>query len=322
MQLRIAPRFADLLLVVVTLFWGTSFPLVKFLGDAVDPIVLMTYRFTFAAVFAGTYLIVKKRRLFRDLTAGLVTGVLLWLIFFPQMVGLRYTTASNSAFLTSLFVAFVPPFSFLVHRRKPSLEQGFAVILALCGSWFLTGGVASVNVGDLFTLGAAVSCGAYMVAVETFSRRSKDWFAFSFQQFCVVAILGFVQVLMTGLSFSLPDAGSVWITAYLSVVVTLIALAAQTWAQRHTSTIKAALIFVLEPVVAVLIAALWLEERFSAGQAVGAGLIFTALVVAALPIGRLFEARRRRFEGLISKGCDLSRETSSVEQLRKETCRE
>lgn len=287
-------RHAELLLFIVTLFWGTSFPLIKFLGKTIDPIVLMTYRFVLAAGLAGAYLFWRKRRLFGELKAGLVTGILLWLIFFPQMTGLRYTTASNSAFLTSLFVAFVPPFSFFVHRRRPTLEQGAAVLLALGGSWLLTGGIAEVNAGDLITLGAAVGCGAYMVAVETYSRTVKDWFALSFQQFCVVAVLGVAQVFLTGLPLTVPDAGGVAVIAYLAVFVTLVALATQTWAQRHTSTMKAALIFVMEPVVAVVLAVIWLGERFSAAQAAGAGLIVTALVVAVLPLEAWVKKKNER----------------------------
>lgn len=298
MRFRPQPRHAEFLLFVITLFWGTSFPLIKFLGAVVDPIVLMTYRFVLAAGLAGAYLFWNKRRLFGDLKAGLVTGVLLWLIFFPQMTGLRHTTASNSAFLTSLFVAFVPPFSFLIHRKRPSLEQLAAVVLALCGSWLLTGGIAALNAGDLVTVGAAVGCGAYMVAVETYSRTVKDWFALSFQQFCVVATLGIAQMFLTGLPFTVPDANAAAMIAYLAVFVTLVALATQTWAQRHTSTMRAALIFVMEPVVAVVIAAIWLGERFSTVQAAGAGLIVTALVVAVLPLEAWIKKKNERKESV------------------------
>lgn len=289
--MNLHPKHAAALLLVVTIFWGTSFPFIKFLVPVVDPIVLMTYRFGIAAVLAALSLLVSGRRFFADPLPGLVSGILLWLILFPQMLGLRYTTASHSAFVTSLFVVFVPLFAFLIHRRLPSIEQSVAIVLAVSGLWGLTGGVASANFGDLLTLGSAFACGAYMVTIETYACESRDWLTLSFQQFLVVTIAGFIQVKFSGLDFVAPDFKHGMMVVYLAVCVTFVSLSSQAWAQRHVSSMKASIIFTLEPVVAALISMVWLGDAFSFRQFGGAVLIILALLVTALPLRRLLRSR-------------------------------
>ena len=67
--------------------------------------------------------------------------------------------------------------------------------------------------------------------------------------------------------------------AYLAVFCTLLAFGVQTWAQRHTTPLRIALISALEPVFAALWAALLLGERLSAIELGGAALIIAGVVL-------------------------------------------
>lgn len=272
---------AELALIAITIIWGTTFPLTKYLGATMDPVTLLFYRFLFAAILLGLTLVFKRKNLFEDLKAGLILGILLWLVFICQMVGLRDTTASNSGFITGLFVVTVPICAFAINREVPTPAQSVGAVLALIGLWLITGGITSANRGDVITLGTAVSCGFYIVLAEPYTRRAKNIFVLTFQQFFVCAVLSGLYALVTGLSFGIPSGMALIFATYLAIFATLLCVSVQMWAQQHTSPIRATLIFALEPVVAAVLAWAFLGELFSFWQAVGGALILLAMVWSA-----------------------------------------
>src|SRR5690348_16387619 len=111
MTTRLKQVLSDASLLYVAAIWGSTFIVVKDSLRNIDPIVMVGYRFLLAALFLLIFLIIKKKVFWKNLIPGIVLGILLWLIYIPQTVGLLYTTAANSVFITGLFVAFVPIFS-------------------------------------------------------------------------------------------------------------------------------------------------------------------------------------------------------------------
>src|ERR1700731_4588764 len=93
---------ADLALVGATAIWGCTFLLVQYALKDISPILFLGFRF---AVASGALFVVYRRKLMR---AAVVPGLAACLFLFAgyafQTVGLKYTTASKSAFLTSLSV--------------------------------------------------------------------------------------------------------------------------------------------------------------------------------------------------------------------------
>jgi len=275
---------AELALIGITLIWGTTFPLTKYLEATMDPVTLLFYRFSSATVLLGIYLALKRKNIFQGYKDGLILGVLLWLVFICQMVGLRDTTASNSGFITGLFVVTVPLCGFFINRQIPTPAQGIGAILALFGLWLLTGGTTSANRGDIITLGTAMSSGVYIVLAEPYTRRAKNIFALTFQQFFICAILSGLYAVVTDLSFVIPNAMALFSGLYLTLFATLLCLLVQMWGQKYTSPIRASLIFALEPVVAAALSWAFIGETFSFSQAIGGSLILAAMVVTVLPV--------------------------------------
>jgi drug/metabolite transporter (DMT)-like permease len=58
----------------------------------------------------------------------------------------------------------------------------------------------------------------------------------------------------------------------------------QVWAQRVVPPYLAALVFILEPVFASFFAFLWLNERLSSLDWLGAALVVVSLLVCTLPL--------------------------------------
>ena len=92
---------AHLLLVLITLVWGSTFVLVKQALAESSPLLLNAVRMSLAAVVLAVYYwryLVKMDR--KAAFAGCVVGIFLFLGYALQTTGLQHTTPSKSAFLT------------------------------------------------------------------------------------------------------------------------------------------------------------------------------------------------------------------------------
>ncbi|MCI0331273.1 MAG: DMT family transporter [candidate division Zixibacteria bacterium] len=145
---------ADLILLFVTLIWGSTFTVVKGALSDASPFFFLAVRFLLAALIFSALFYRKIFPLdFLSLRAGVAVGLCLFLGFAFQTYGLVYTSASRSAFLTSLLVLWVPFISLFVEKERPAASQWAAIGVAIAGMWFLNrpeGG--RLNLGDGLTI--------------------------------------------------------------------------------------------------------------------------------------------------------------------------
>src|SRR2546426_6245803 len=84
------------------------------------------------------------RRTAETLRTAAIASVFLFVGYVAQTVGMRYTTASNSAFITALYVVLVPLF-----LRRFDLRLWTALSFAVSGLWLLIRPSAEMNRGVL-----------------------------------------------------------------------------------------------------------------------------------------------------------------------------
>lgn len=113
------PLKAELMLIVVTLFWGSSYLFMKLGLGTMGEFNLIALRFGLAFILAG---LLFRRRLrsvdARTLKYGALLGFLLLGVFTCITFGLKTTTTSNAGFLVALTVVFVPMLEVLVFRKS------------------------------------------------------------------------------------------------------------------------------------------------------------------------------------------------------------
>ncbi|MBA3972757.1 MAG: EamA/RhaT family transporter [Candidatus Solibacter sp.] len=276
---------AELTLVLIALIWGATFVVVKAaLADATT-LAFLAIRFSVASLLL---FLVFRSRLGAAVPArtswigGAVCGAFLFVGYALQTSGLRYTTASNSAFLTGLYVVLVPLFVSIHARRRLGLAVWAACALAFAGTALMTGlGIGAPNRGDLLTIGCAAAFSAHIVAVAHWSGRiNYEWL--TLLQVAGVAALSLA-------TFWWAETPSIhWTPRLLAALLATAALATAlsfslyTWAQRHTSATRAALLFALEPVFAGLVAWVFAGERWTALSLAGAALILASILLAEL----------------------------------------
>src|SRR4030081_1441281 len=92
---------ADLVLVVVTAIWGSTFIVNRLMLETTPPLLFLLMRFSLAA--ALLFVVARPRPRTRGLVRdSVVIGVLLAIGIGCQLAGQLFTTASKAAFVTGL----------------------------------------------------------------------------------------------------------------------------------------------------------------------------------------------------------------------------
>lgn len=286
------------LLLLVTLVWGTTFPLVKAALRDTTPLTFNLVRMALAALV----LLAVNARSLRALSAselrfGGLAGALLGLGYQFQTAGLARTSASRSAFLTGLVVVLVPLLSLVPGAapsgaRRPSFTAFAGAALAFAGLILLTSPPASANHpvglfagigrGEALTLACAVAFATHLLTLAHAAQRMS------------ARRLGTLQIAFCALTMAvtLPLGGrpSLHLTPVLAIALAVTALFAtaaaftiQSWAQQHLPASHTALIFTMEPVFAWLFSLLFLGERLSPRALGGAALILAGILLAEFP---------------------------------------
>ncbi len=286
-EARRVPRLvADFALLAVAAAWGLTFPLGKIVLASLPPFTYLAVRFTIAAVILGITLPGRRHVATpqRAWTTAVAVGMVLFVAYALQTVGLRLTSASNSGFITGLSVAMVPLMSAVWLRGAPRPAVLAGVAAATAGLGLLTlNDPAPVRLGDLLTLGCAAGFALHIVLIGRLAR-TLDHVTLATAQIVPVALLSALAALTEHPLPALAAADlSLWgIIAFMALTGTVAAFLIQTWAQRFTSASHTGLMFAFEPVAAALAAHALLAEVLTGLQAVGAGLILAGIVAAEL----------------------------------------
>jgi drug/metabolite transporter (DMT)-like permease len=283
---------ADIGLLYAAAIWGATFVVVKSLLNYIDPVIMVAYRFLFAGSVLLIFLVAQRRPVGKGWGRSLFLGIILWLLYIPQTIGLKYTTASNSGFITGLFVAFIPLFMKVIFRRNPNLMEIMASAVSLSGLWILTGGLSDVNLGDILTLVAAMTYALHVLYSDKYMKMGIDPFVISCQQFLIVGALSLITGLILDLPLNVGTVNAGLVIIFLALFPTLSAFVIQMIAQKITSPLRVSLIFALEPVFAAIFAWTIGGESVVMHRALGGLLIFLALLISGLPAPS-FWARKR-----------------------------
>jgi drug/metabolite transporter (DMT)-like permease len=274
---------AELYLLSITVVWGSTFILTKFVLENASPFAYITIRFTFASIlFAGIF----YRRLLvisKDAVAkGAILGVLLFVGFSLQTVGLKYTTASKSAFVTGLMVVFTPLFQLIIERKSPKLGNIIGVVLVVIGLFFLTSPKGSeFNIGDALTVICAILFSLYTVYLSIFGKN-HDPAHLTFMQFVSTALLSLLAMPFLETAFININGNFLVLISYLAIMPTIVALYVMAKYQKYTTPARSAVIYSMEPPLAALFAFLIIGETMGMAGVIGGILIFLGLVVSEL----------------------------------------
>jgi drug/metabolite transporter (DMT)-like permease len=168
---------ADLLLLFVTLLWGSAFVVMRVAAGHGTVFLLNGSRFLLGGLLLLPFVKLKGAFPRASLPFVGLAGLALFAGVAFQQAGLATTAAGNAGFITSLSVVVVPFILWIGWRERPALLVGAAVLLAVAGAFLLsTGGRFTVRIGDVLILAGTFFWALHIVIVgkgQGGSRRSR-----------------------------------------------------------------------------------------------------------------------------------------------------
>jgi drug/metabolite transporter (DMT)-like permease len=282
MQLTSRTR-AESFLLSLTIIWGSTFVLTKFILEDASPLVYVALRFFVASLLFGALFFRRLRTISKDgIAKGLVLGVLLFLGFILQTIGMKFTTASKSAFITGLMVVFTPIFQLIIERKAPKIGNLIGVVLVAIGLYLLTSPQGSeFNFGDALTLVCAVVFSIYTVYLGVYGK-DHDPAHLTFTQFVFTAIFAFMAIPFLETAHLNMTFNFLLNLAYLAVMPTVVALYVMAKYQKYTTPTRSAIIYSMEPPFAALFAFFIIGEQIGMMGVIGGILILFGLIVSEL----------------------------------------
>eukprot|EP01030_Chromulinospumella_sphaerica_P003013 gene3012-2945_t len=274
---------AECVLVLITMVWGGTFLLVQHAMTVSGPMFFVGLRFAAAAIIVALFSWRSLRQLtLFELKAGAFIGVAIMLGYGLQTVGLQSIPSSQSAFITALYVPFVPLLQWLVLGRRPGLMPSIGIMLAFTGLMLLSGpsGAAlNFSPGEIATLISAIAIAAEIILISNFAGQ-VDVKRVTVVQLAVTSLLSFLMVVPT--QEQIPDFSWLLLFSALGLGAASAAIqVAMNWAQKSVSPTRATLIYAGEPVWAGVIGRI-AGERFPPMAMVGAVLIVAAVIVSEI----------------------------------------
>ncbi|MFT5873643.1 MAG: drug/metabolite transporter (DMT)-like permease [Clostridium sp.] len=270
---------ADLSLLLVALFWGGGFIAVKGALDSLTPFYITAMRFSISAIIMSLIFRKKVRHITKhELKAGAVVGLLLFLGFTAQTVGMKYTTAGKNAFLTGTNVVIVPFFYWVISKKRPDTFSLISAFMCFIGIGMLTldGGIR-IGLGDGLTLLCAVFFAAHIVSVGFFIKK-VDAILLVIIQLSVAAVFSIIAALIFEPIPQPLNTNTMFAIGYLAIFSTMVAFFIQNIAQKYTTPTHAAIILCLESVIGSILSVIMLNEIFTFKMILGCLTIFIAII--------------------------------------------
>lgn len=268
----------------VTIIWGSSFVVTKTSMDVISPTYLLAYRFSIAAV--GLVLIFWKQvetMTWFDIRLGSMLGILLFISYYFQTYGLKYTTASKNAFITTLYVIIVPFLHWGFNKVKPRRNNMIAAVIAVVGLALISlKGDLTVNYGDILTLICGFFYGLHMVLLGKYTASCNP-IKLTVLQMAVAGICSWIVALTFEGSLDLrvfADTGILISILYLGVIASMFCFFLQTVGQTYLSPNTTSILLSFESVFGLLFSVIFLKELVTGRMLLGCVLMLAAAILS------------------------------------------
>lgn len=291
-------------LLAIQLVFAVGYILSKVLVDEFPPLIWAWMRAGITTVFMFAITVAMRRphprcdrKFFVPLLWLSALGGVFTQVFF--LVGLKYTTSTNSAILHTLTPLITLLTVVLMGREKPTLLRGSGFLISFIGVLIVSGAEKirvghSTLFGDVLTMGSCTVYGIFVaVSRDFFQKYDRFWITtwlfvfttFGLTFFAVPQLATFHWPTMTPMlwgAFLYGIFGSSLLGYFLIV-----------WVLAHAPASKVALCDYLQPVLVTILATIFLMEKTTLRTMGGTGLIFLGvfLTLERLPVG--FRLSRR-----------------------------
>jgi drug/metabolite transporter (DMT)-like permease len=278
-------------LVVVAFFWGGTWVAGRVAVSEVSPLAAASWRFLLAALTLGAVLLKTegwprwKAQDWIGVTMLGVSGIFLYNICF--LYGLKHIEAGRGALVVALTPAAIAMADWLIFRAPMTLRRFVGVLLAMFGCLLvvtkgdvhlLTSG--AVGIGEMLILGCVVLWSAYTFIGRRVNQRISP-LAATFG----ASLTGWVMLTLTALAdgslFALDQltVHGMASIAFLGILGTALSFTWYAAAVHEIGPTRAGMFINLVPVFAVILGALFLQERLPATTYLGGAIVIVGVLI-------------------------------------------
>jgi len=276
---------AEFYLLGIVIIWGSTFAIIKNILNLIPPYTFLTYRFLLATLVLMVIFLKNMRGVNKAiLRKGSLIGIFLFLSYAFQTVGLKYTSATKTGFISGFYVVLVPVISHFFIKEKINRNSVIGVILAFIGLWFLnyTNGF-SFNFGDFLVFLSAFFTAMYIIMVGLYSRKFNPFLLTTVQLFTVFILSLLMAIIFEKPAIHLSYPFNVWwVIIFMGIFATAFALYMQNKFQGYSTAIKTAIIFSGEPIFAAIFAYFLLGEKLGLIARIGGLLMVSGIIISQM----------------------------------------
>ena len=280
--------FSNICLIVAALIWGTAFVAQTTGMEHIGPLTFTNLRFLIGGLIVLPLAIKEIPNFKKSLNKKLIiiillTGLSLLMGTYLQQYALQYTKIGNAAFLTILYVPFVPIISRFILKKRIHWSIWVSVSICLVGSYYLTvGNSFEAQFADFLVVVCAIFFALHCILIDEYFEIVNAPFTLATSQFllCFLYSLPFVFI------FEDPSLKGIYMELfellYVGVMSSGIAYTLQIFGQRYVKPSTAAITFSLEGVFGSLAAWIILSQILTTTQIFGCFLILLGVLTAQL----------------------------------------
>lgn len=271
------------LLVSITVVWGWTFSLMKPSIEEYGVVPFLAVRFAIAAAALTLINLIRRRMNRRALLIGMGIGLTLGGGYLTQTYGLDLSKATNTGFLTALFVLFGPLSNRVLFRVRTAGPLWIAIGVSTFGVVLLSGATAHPDelAGDLLSVLCGLFFGLHIALLDRYAKHLDT--AILTQGQITMAALVFLAIWPALQTPALPESTHVWFAlVFCALVATALAFFVQTYVQSRLPAVDVSVILLTEPIFGAIFGYYLLAERLEVLQWVGVALMFGAIVVVEL----------------------------------------
>lgn len=276
--------FYFMLLISVVVIWGATFPIMKLSLYYITPTMLLSFRFLLSAAFMLP-IILKNKMIVekKNVVLGIMGGVILFIAYYAQTVGLEYTTSSQSGLITGMYVVLLPIISLLYLKIKLNKVDVIAVSVGFIGLILMSSiRFSSVDAfGDLLTFICAIF---YAIQTAYVFKYTKflDSMVFTFYQILIVGLLSTIFLPFSWEPSGLSKPIVIFTIIFTALFASFFAVLINTRALMYIEPTAAGVIYVGEPVFAVIASILILKEIPTVYIIAGGIIIVLAMLIETI----------------------------------------
>ena len=221
------------------------------------------------------------------LKGGLVCGFFIFVGTSLQQIGLQYTTAGKTGFITSFYILILPFLTMIFLKHKIDVLTWISIIIGFIGLYLLAVpnlSDFSMNKGDFIVFLGSFCWAGHILVIDYYSKKVNP-VELSFLQFVVLSILsGICAFIFENETATLGNIFASWKpVAYAGFLSSGVAYTLQMVGQKYTKPVVASLILSLEAVFAALAGYLLLDEVMTSREFLGSFIVFLAMIFSQIP---------------------------------------